>query len=228
MKIIAMTIQITRTSQKLVTQNISPWKETLSKKLGFSVNPTALTLLSKVRPCTIILVQDRFFNLTIWKPTAQAFQNTLTFDRYLFNSMSNFHANLVHWNSLHPKNAILPTFLGQTPHFLCENEENRTDNLHHRKALSVAVILSLRVGVQHIQKVVQYFLQRGHSPLNVDDSALWILYMLKQLLSSSLMEVMKPGCPGNVESGETSLSWLYPQSIGSQCKIKDQRYCVWS
>ena len=60
MKIIAMTIQITRTSQKLVTQNISPWKETLSKKLGFSVNPTALTLLSKVRPCTIILVQDRF------------------------------------------------------------------------------------------------------------------------------------------------------------------------
>ena len=161
MKIIVMTIQITRTSQKLVTQNMSPWKETLSKKLGFSVNPTALTLLSKVRPCTIILVQDRFFNLTIWKPTAQAFQNTLTFDRYLFNSMSNFHANLVHWNSLHPINAILPTFLGQTPHFLCENEENRTDNLHHRKALSVAVILSLRVGVQHIQKVVQYFLQRG-------------------------------------------------------------------
>ena len=67
-----------------------------------------------------------------------------------------------------------------------------------------------------------------HSPLNVDNSALWILYMLKQLLSSSLMEVMKPGCPGNVESGETSLSWLYPQSIGSQCKIKDQRYRVWS
>ena len=65
-----------------------------------------------------------------------------------------------------------------------------------------------------------------HSPLNVDDSALWILYMLKQLLSSSQMKVMKPGCPGNVESGETSLSWLYPQSIGSQCKIKGQRYCV--
>ena len=155
MKIIAMTIQITRTSQKFVTQNISPWKETLSKKLGFSVNPTALTLLSKVRPCTIILVQDRFFNLTIWKPTAQAFQNTLTFDRYLFNSRSNFHVNLVHWNSLHPKKAILPTFLGQTPHFLCENHKTRTNNLHHRKAGSVAVILSLRVGVQHIQKVVQ-------------------------------------------------------------------------
>ena len=37
-------------------------------------------------------------------------------------------------------------------------------------------------------------------------SALGLLYMLKQLLSNSLMEVMKPGCPGNVESGEASLS----------------------
>ena len=36
--------------------------------------------------------------------------------------------------------------------------------------------------------------------------ALGLLYMLKLLLSSSLMEVMKPGCPRNVESGETSLS----------------------
>ena len=94
---------------------------------------------------------------------AQAFQNTLTFDQYLFNSRRNFYVNLVHWNSLHPKNAILPTFLVQTPHFLCKNEKNITDNLHHRKAWSVAVILSLRVGVQHIQKVVQYFLQRGGS-----------------------------------------------------------------
>ena len=71
------------------------------------------------------------------------------------------HVNLVHWNSLHPKKAILPTFSGQTPHFLGENHKTRTYNLHHRKAWSVAVILSLRVGVQHIQKVVQYFLQRG-------------------------------------------------------------------
>ena len=36
--------------------------------------------------------------------------------------------------------------------------------------------------------------------------ALGLKCMLKQLLSSSLMEVMKPGCPGNVESGETTLS----------------------
>ena len=69
---------------------------------------------------------------------------------------------------------------------------------------------------------------RRHSPLNVDGSTLWLAYMLKQLLGNSLMEILKPGCPRNVESGETSLSWLYLQSIGSQCKIKDQRYCVGS
>ena len=121
------------------------------ENIVFSENP----LLSKVPPCTIILVQDSFFNLTIWKPTAPAFQNTLTFDQYLFNSRSNFHLNLVHWNSLHPKRAILPTFSGQTPHFLGENLKTRTNNLNHRKAGSVAVILSLRVGVQHKQTVVQ-------------------------------------------------------------------------
>ena len=37
--------------------------------------------------------------------------------------------------------------------------------------------------------------------------------------------VYTPGCPENVESGETSLSWLYPWS---QCKIKDQRYSAWN
>ena len=65
------------------------------------------------------------------------------------------HLNLVYWNSLHLKKAVLPTFKGQTPHFLSENHKTRTNNLHHRKAGSVAVILSLRVGVQHIQEVVQ-------------------------------------------------------------------------
>ena len=155
MKIIALTIQMHRTSPKWVTQNISRWEETLSQKLGFSENPAALTLLSKVPPCTIILVQNWFFNLTIWKPMAKAFQNTLTFDWYLFNSRSKFYVNLVNWNSLHPKNAILPTFLGQTPNFLCENHKTRTNNLHHQKAGSVAVILSLRVWVQHVPKVVQ-------------------------------------------------------------------------
>ena len=90
MKIIALRIQMRRTSLKLVTQNISLWKETLSQKLGISKNPTALTLLSKVPAYTIILVPDIFFNFTIWKPTAQAFQNTLNFDQFLFNSRSNF------------------------------------------------------------------------------------------------------------------------------------------
>ena len=126
MKIIAMTIQITRTSQQLVTQNISPWKETLSKKLGFSKNPTALTLLNKVPPCTIILVQDRFVNLTIWKAMAPAFQNTLTFDWYLFNSRSNLHMNLVNWNSLNP---FYLFFLGQTLHFLCEKKQQKKTEL---------------------------------------------------------------------------------------------------
>ena len=32
------------------------------------------------------------------------------------------HVNLVCWNSLHPKIAILPTFLGQNPHFLSEKQ----------------------------------------------------------------------------------------------------------
>ena len=45
-----------------------------------------------------------------------------------------------------------------------------------------------------------------HSSLNVDGSTLLLAYMLKQLLGSSLMEILKPGCPRNVESGATSLS----------------------
>ena len=64
--------------------------------------------------------------------------------------------NLVHWNSLHPKKAILPTFyLGQAHHFIGKKFKTKTNNLHHQKAECVAVILSLRVGVQHIQKQVE-------------------------------------------------------------------------
>ena len=70
----------------------------------------------------------------------------------LFNSKSNFHVNLVHWNSLHPKKAILPTILGQITNLLGDKLKTRTNNLHHQKAGSVAVILSLRVGVQHKPK----------------------------------------------------------------------------
>ena len=54
--------------------------------------------------------------------------------------------NFVSWISLHPKKAILPAFLGQTPKFTSEEQKPRTNNLHHQKAGSVAVILSLRPG----------------------------------------------------------------------------------
>ena len=94
---------------------------------------------------------------------APVFQNTLTVAQYLFNSRSNMRVNLFHWTSLHLKIAILPTYSGQTPHFLGENHKTRTNNLHHQKAWSIAVILSLRVGVQHKQKKVKYFFQRGAS-----------------------------------------------------------------
>ena len=51
--------------------------------------------------------------------------------------------------------STLATALGQTSQFLGENHKTRTYNLHHWKAWSVAVIFSLRVRVQHIQKGVQ-------------------------------------------------------------------------
>ena len=118
MKITTWTIQTPRTIPKLVTHNIARWKQTLSKKSGFPENPTARTFLIKVPKNTFFWVQRSFSNPTIWKPTAPAFQNTLTFAQYLFNSRSNMRVNLVHWNSLHSKKAILPTFSWQTPLFL--------------------------------------------------------------------------------------------------------------
>ena len=35
--------------------------------------------------------------------------------------------NLLHWNSLHSKKAILPTFSGQTQHFTEEMEEEEVE-----------------------------------------------------------------------------------------------------
>ena len=55
--------------------------------------------------------------------------------------MSNMNVNLVHWNSLHPKKAIIPTFSGQTPSSLGENHKTRTNNLHHRVG-----VMSMRSG----------------------------------------------------------------------------------
>ena len=65
MKIIALTLQMLRTSLTMATPNASQCKDALSQKLFFllslKMNLTALTLLSKVPPCTNILVQPGFF-----------------------------------------------------------------------------------------------------------------------------------------------------------------------
>ena len=67
------------------------------------------------------------------RPTVSAFQNTLTFDQYLFNSRSNMHVNLDFLISLQLKKAILPTFSGQTPLFLGKKQENRSNNIQTKK-----------------------------------------------------------------------------------------------
>ena len=48
--------------------------------------------------------------------------------------------------------AILHTFSGQTPLFLGKKQQTRTNNLHHHKAGSVAICVSLRLRVHHLQK----------------------------------------------------------------------------
>ena len=124
MKILTWTIQTPRTSLTLVTSFISWVKETISKKnMVFLKIQLHIQLLSKVLPSTIFCMHHSFFNPTTGKPTAPAYQNTLTFDQYLYNSMSNMHVNLVYWNSLHPKMAILPTFWGKNPNFLSEKQK---------------------------------------------------------------------------------------------------------
>ena len=84
-------------------------------------------------------MQYRFFNQTIGKASAPAYQNTLTFDQYLCISKSNVLVNLVYVNSLHTKKAILFAFLGQTPHFLSEKQKTKSNNLHHQKVWSTIV-----------------------------------------------------------------------------------------
>ena len=71
-----------------------------------------------------------------------------------------------------------------------------------------------------LKSPVSHIPGKYHSPLNADASALWIAYMNTQLLGCSLMEISQCACHRKVQSG------LYQQSIGSHCKIKDQRYCV--
>ena len=92
-----------------------------------------LQLLCKF-PYSTIFYAAQFFNPTIRKPTTTAFQNTWSFDQYLFNSMSNMNVNLFHWNSLHSKKAIIPTFVRTFTKFSRWKNNNRTNNLHHLKA----------------------------------------------------------------------------------------------
>ena len=105
-------MQTTRILIKLVTTKTLRLKETLSKIKVFLKIQLHLQLLSKVPPSAIFLMQPSFFSPTIRKPTTKAVQNTLTFlqNRLNSNNFSNMHVNLVHWNSLHPKKAILATF----------------------------------------------------------------------------------------------------------------------
>ena len=93
-------------------------KRHFTKHLVFCKIQLHLHFWAKAHHARIFWCKTDFFYFTIWKPRALAFQSTLTLDRYLFNSRSNFHVNLIHCNSLHPKKAILPTFSGQTPHFV--------------------------------------------------------------------------------------------------------------
>ena len=135
---ITLTMQMRRTSPKYVTPYISRWKKTLSKKLDLHLH-----FWQKFHHVQCFWWKTFFlFKLTIRKLMAKAFQNTLVLYQYVFNSRSNLCTNLVHWNSLHPKKAILPTVLGQTPCFHSENHIPRTNNLHHRKAGTLAVILA--------------------------------------------------------------------------------------
>ena len=105
-----------------------------------------------------------FFNPTIWKPTTTAYQNIVTFDQYSFKSRSNVHVNWVYW------------FRCNFTYFF-----NRTNNLDHWKDGSVAVFLSLRVGVKHIQKkVANSFCQRSGSQIYTIQGS-YILYKLSCL-----------------------------------------------
>ena len=111
MKITTWTIQTPRTIPKLVTHNIARWKQTLSKNQVFLKIQLHVHFWSKCQKNTIVWVQCYFSNPTIWKPMAPAFQNTITFAQYLFNSRSNMRVNLAHWNSLHQKKKIFPILI---------------------------------------------------------------------------------------------------------------------
>ena len=51
-----------------------------------------------------------------------------------------------------PKKSHYIYFFGRTPHFISEKQNTRTYHLQHWKTVSVALVLSLRVGIKHTKK----------------------------------------------------------------------------
>ena len=96
MHLIALTVQAPRYSQQLVTPILSRWKVKQTKNLA---NFIAFTFLRKA---PLFWCNTVFFNQIICRTMTKSFQNTLTFDWYLFYSRSIMLVHLVYWNSLHP------------------------------------------------------------------------------------------------------------------------------
>ena len=112
MKIIALTIQMRRTSPKIFTPNISRWKKTLSQQLFSSSEiPTALTLLRKVLPCTIILVQDSFFQFNHLKANGPIISEHINFWSIPFQFKEYFSCELSPLEFTAPKKSHLTYFL---------------------------------------------------------------------------------------------------------------------
>ena len=82
---------------------MSWWKQSLTYKKNPEY-PTTITYVSKVPPITGILFHPNFFNPTIPKPVATAFQNTLAFKEDLLIVEIVF---MVYCIPLHPKKNIL-------------------------------------------------------------------------------------------------------------------------
>ena len=131
----------------MVTLNCSRWRRHFPISMFFLKIQLNSHFEGKFHQATIFLF-NTFFQPEHLKANGHSISEHLDYwsKSYQFFDLYAF-VNLVYWNSLHPKNAILPTFSGQTLHFLGKMKKNWTNNLHHRKAVSVAVLL--RVGVQH-------------------------------------------------------------------------------
>ena len=88
------------------------------------------------------------------KANSPSISEHLNFDLYLFSWWNYLHVNLVCTQN-RPFDQLF--FMGEGTRFSQWKSQNqkKKNNLDHRIAGSVSVILTPRVGVQHIQKVVQ-------------------------------------------------------------------------